>query len=61
MNWVLQRFDRLHHNIWYRVCMVNAYLAYHRGDKYECANYENEARKHERALQLLAFQKEWVK
>ncbi len=49
-------FAKLHHNLWYRIHMVQAYLAYHRGEKYECANLENEARKHERALQLIEFQ-----
>jgi hypothetical protein len=42
--------NKLHCHFWFRINMVHAYLAYHRGDKIACAEYENEANRYESEL-----------
>ena len=44
---------KLHLRIWFSINMMNAYLAYHRGEMVLCAEYENEANRYESELQRL--------
>lgn len=41
---------KLHCHFWFRIQMVNAYLAYQRGDRILSAEYENDARRYESEL-----------
>jgi hypothetical protein len=48
-------FNRIHLTLWFKYFMVQAYLAYHRGEMVLCAEYENEANRYESELQRLTF------
>ena len=44
--------------VWVRIYFVEAYLAFYRGDKFECAQHEQAMRDCEHRLKLLNFFKE---
>lgn len=45
--------NKFHCHFWFRIQMVNAYLAYHRGDRIAAAEYENDAMRYESELQRM--------
>lgn len=46
-------FEKLHCRIWAAVQMVNAYLAWHRGEKVVAADFENDANRYVNQLRKL--------
>lgn len=53
-------FHKVHHTLWFKVNMVEAYLAYNRGEMVLCATYEARAAEHERQLIRLAVSKRFA-
>jgi hypothetical protein len=50
-------FERLHCIFWFKINMVHAYLALHRGDKLLAAEYECDAMRYESELKRLEILK----
>lgn len=53
-------FERIHCNVWFRIRMTQAYLAWHRMEFMEARELEAQARRYEDALRKYHFQKRWT-
>ena len=49
--------NKIHCLFWFKINMVHAYLAFHRGDKLLAAEYENDAMRYESELHRLEILK----
>ena len=45
--------NKLHCHFWYKMNMIHAYLAWHRGDRILAAEYEADAMRYESELQRM--------
>lgn len=48
---------KIHLHLWYKLHMIEAYLAFHRGEMLLCAEYENMANRCESELQRMRILK----